>query len=231
MWSDPPAEPPFHDTLPGSALNALTRSPMFLNGEEAGTTTTRYSLVRRAIGVTIVRSTGDLFSAIPPTITMPPTSIAFGSPFALLTNCASPIVPAAPPLFSNCTDCTTFALCIAAASARPVWSQPPPGFAGIIIFNVLIDCAPAVPSPANEAVVTAANVAIENSRRFMRVSLVCSKGRAARQDNREFPPSQHRASRHRATGARQHAAALDALFRPRAVNRRAAHRRSSYEPP
>ena len=141
MWSEPPAEPPCHDTLPGSALNAATRSAIVLYGELAGTTTTRYSLVRRAIGVTIVRLTGDFCSTMPPTITMPPISSAFGSPFALLTNCARPIVPAAPPLLSNVTDCTTFADCIAAASARPVWSQPPPGLAGIIIFSVAIDCA------------------------------------------------------------------------------------------
>ena len=69
---------------------------------------TTYSLVSRAIGVTIARSTGDLFSMMPPTITMPPIINAFGSPLALLTNCASPIVPAAPPLLSNCTDWTSF---------------------------------------------------------------------------------------------------------------------------
>jgi hypothetical protein len=51
--------------------------------------------------VTIVRSTGDLFKMMPPTMTMPPIITAFGSPFELLTNCARPGVPAAPPLFSN----------------------------------------------------------------------------------------------------------------------------------
>ena len=101
MWSLPPADPPFHEILPGSALNAFTRSAIDLYGELAGTTTTSYSLVRRASGVTMLRSTGDLFSTMPPTMTMPPTSIAFGSPFALLTNCVRPIVPAAPPLLSN----------------------------------------------------------------------------------------------------------------------------------
>ena len=66
---------------------------------------------------------------------MPPISTAFGSFLAELTNCASPIAPAAPPLLSNCTEETSFALCIAAARLRPVWSQPPPGFAGIIILS------------------------------------------------------------------------------------------------
>ena len=116
----PPAEPPPHDTFPGSALNALTRSLIVLCGDVAGTTMTTYSLVSRAMGVTIDRSTGDLLSKIPPTITMPPIINALGSPLALLTNCASPIVPAAPPLLSNCTEPTVFALCIAEASARPV---------------------------------------------------------------------------------------------------------------
>ena len=78
---------------------------------------------------------------MPPTITMPPIISALGSPLALLTNCARPIVPAAPPLLSNCTDCTTLADCIAAPSARPVWSQPPPGLAGIIILSVPNGCA------------------------------------------------------------------------------------------
>ena len=36
----PPAEPPFHATLPGSALNAFMRSAMDLCGELAGTTNT-----------------------------------------------------------------------------------------------------------------------------------------------------------------------------------------------
>src|ERR671922_2641306 len=71
-----------------------------------------------------------------PTITIPPIIRAFGSPLAEFTNCARPIVPPAPPLLSNCTDDTSLALCIAAASWRPVWSQPPPGLAGIIILRL-----------------------------------------------------------------------------------------------
>src|SRR5687767_15915783 len=143
MWSVPPAEPPPQDTLPGSALNALTRSAIVLCGELAGTTITSHSLVRRAIGVTWLRLTGDLLRMMPPTITMPPIITAFGSPLAELTNCARPMVPAAPPLLSNCTPETSLALCIAAARLRPVWSQPPPGLAGIIIFR--LGCASAPP--------------------------------------------------------------------------------------
>ena len=147
MWSVPPAEPPPQDTLPGFSLNALTRSAIVLCGEFAGTTITSHSLVRRAIGVTCERFTGDLLRMMPPTITMPPIITAFGSPFAELTNCARPMVPAAPPLLSNCTPETSFALCIAAARLRPVWSQPPPGFAGIIILR--LGCAVATPAASD----------------------------------------------------------------------------------
>jgi hypothetical protein len=59
---------------------------------------TSYSEVRRASGVTCERFTADLFWMMPPTITMPPIIIAFGSPLAEFTNCASPMVPAAPAL-------------------------------------------------------------------------------------------------------------------------------------
>src|SRR6266496_1099210 len=71
-----------------------------------------------------------------PTITMPPIITALGSPLAEFTNCARPMVPPAPPLLSNCTEETSLALCIADARLRPVWSQPPPGLAGIIIFRL-----------------------------------------------------------------------------------------------
>ena len=152
MWSVPPAEPPPQDTLPGFSLNALTRSAIVLCGEFAGTTITSHSLVRRAIGVTCERLTGDLLRMMPPTITMPPIITAFGSPFAELTNCARPMVPAAPPLLSNCTPETSFALCIAAARLRPVWSQPPPGLAGIIIFR--LGCATAAPASSANALVS-----------------------------------------------------------------------------
>src|SRR5687767_10727150 len=90
--------------------------------------------MRRASGVVCERLTGDLFIVIPPTITNPVIITPPGSPLEELTNCASPIVPPAPPLFSNCTFFTTPAACIALANSRPVPSQPPPGFAGIIIL-------------------------------------------------------------------------------------------------
>src|SRR6185295_4377854 len=86
---------------------------------------------------------------IAPTITMPPIMIALGSPFAELTNWARPMVPPAPPLLSNCTEETSFALCIAVARLRPVWSQPPPGLAGIIIFK--LGCALAIAARADSA--------------------------------------------------------------------------------
>ena len=73
-------------------MNAFARSPIVLYGEFAGTTTTSYSLVSRASGVTMLRSTGDLLRTMPPTITIPPINIAFGSPLAELTNWASPNV-------------------------------------------------------------------------------------------------------------------------------------------
>src|SRR5688572_9633836 len=149
MWSVPPAEPPPQDTLPGSALNALTRSAMVLCGELAGTTITSHSLVSRAIGVTCDRLTADLLRMMPPTITIPPIITALGSPLAELTNCARPMVPAAPPLLSNCTPDTSLALCIAAARLRPVWSQPPPGFAGIIIFRLGCESTAALKSDAS----------------------------------------------------------------------------------
>jgi len=101
---------------------------------------------------------------MPPTITMSPTINAFGSPRAPLTNCARPIVPAAPPLLSNCTDCTTLAACIAAANARPVMSQPPPGLAGIIILRFAGARAAAQNGQWPAAIAAAARV---NSRRSM----------------------------------------------------------------
>jgi hypothetical protein len=87
---------------------------------------------------------------MPPTMTRPPINSAFGSPFEAFTNCARPMVPAAPPLLSNCTLDTSLPLCIAAASARPVWSQPPPGLAGIIIFSC--GCAIAALDTASAAI-------------------------------------------------------------------------------
>jgi hypothetical protein len=86
MWSVPPADPPPQETAPGFALNAFMRSPRFLCGDDAGTTITTYSLVRRAMGVTMLSSTVDLLSMMPPTMTMPPIIRALPSPLALLMN-------------------------------------------------------------------------------------------------------------------------------------------------
>ena len=51
-----------------------------------------------------------------------------------VANCARPMMPAAPPLFSYCTESAAFASIIALPSARPVVSQPPAGLAGISIL-------------------------------------------------------------------------------------------------
>jgi hypothetical protein len=186
-----------------------------LCGDEAGTTITSYSLVRRATGVTIDRSTGLLFRMIPPTITMPPIITALGSPFAELTNCARPIVPAAPPLFSNCTDCTSLAACIAAARLRPVWSQPPPGLAGIIIFSAM-DCAEAAGRP--KACRTDSDApASANSRRFIsvllgRVDADFSRSAGAAASIRARPRNRNgRGSVRRRAGRSRPHAALDLL--------------------
>ena len=66
------------------------------------------------------RLTADLFKMMPPTMTMPPVKMVLPSPLDVLTNYASPIVPPAPPLLSNCTLLTTPAFCMAAARLRPV---------------------------------------------------------------------------------------------------------------
>ena len=73
---------------------------MVFSGELAGSTNTLYSLLRRAIGVACESCTGGLPVMMPPSITAPITINALPSPLVLLTNCARPIVPAAPPLLS-----------------------------------------------------------------------------------------------------------------------------------
>ena len=69
MWSVPPAEPPPQETEPGSALSFATRSAIVLMSLPAGTTIASCSPVRRAIGVTMVRSTGESLVRIAPTMT------------------------------------------------------------------------------------------------------------------------------------------------------------------
>ena len=85
--------------------------------------------------MTLASVTGDLFIAVAPTVTRPETNSALGSPLLVVTNCARPIAPPAPPLLSNCALLMLPAACIAAARLRPVWSKPPPGPAGIITFS------------------------------------------------------------------------------------------------
>jgi hypothetical protein len=100
MCSVDPREPPPHFTLPGSFFICATTSAMVFSGELAGSTNTLYSLVRRAIGVAWLRLTGGLPVMMPPSITAPITISASPLPLLALTNCARPMAPAAPPLFS-----------------------------------------------------------------------------------------------------------------------------------
>src|SRR5687767_10666217 len=162
MWSVPPAEPPEKATAPGFAFIAATRSFIVLCGEFAGTMIASDSAVRRAIGVTFASVTGDLFIAVAPTVTKPDTNSALGSPLLVLTNCARPMAPPAPPLLSNWALFTLPAACIAIVRLRPVWSKPPPGPAGIITFSWSM--ANAVPATANA---TAHDAPIKKRLRFI----------------------------------------------------------------
>ena len=130
MWSAPPAEPPAQTTFDVSAFSAAARSLIVLCGEFAGTTTTSGSPVRRAIGVTASRPTGDLLVRIAPTIVMPITISWLPSPFALLTNWASPTVPPAPGTLTTCTLLAAPVAVMTCCSERAAPSQPPPGAAG-----------------------------------------------------------------------------------------------------
>ena len=107
---------------------------MFLKGESAGSTNVLYSLVKRAIGVTLSRPTGGLPVMMPPSMTAPIIISALGSPLALLTNCAKPMRPLRRLCFHTDTVSATLASIMALPKARPVLSQPPPGLAGIIIL-------------------------------------------------------------------------------------------------
>ena len=71
------------------------------NGEFAGTTIASYSPVRRAIGVTSRSVTGERCMTTPPSMMRPDTRIASSRPCSEPTNRASPIVPAAPGMFST----------------------------------------------------------------------------------------------------------------------------------
>ncbi len=111
------------------------KSFRFCSLDAAGTATTSDSDVSRAIGVTASSVTADLLVRMAPTITSPITMRLRPSPLAR-ANSASPMVPPAPPLFSSwIAPLTSFSPRSARSMARPVWSQPPPGFAGIRIFR------------------------------------------------------------------------------------------------
>ena len=122
-------------TLATSFFTASARSLAVLIGEFAGTTMTCVSSVRRAIGVTWSSETGDLFIRIAPTMTKPLTISWLPSPLAPLTNCARPTVPPAPGTLITCTLFTSFSAVSACCIERAVWSQPPPGAAGAMIFS------------------------------------------------------------------------------------------------
>src|SRR5262245_13865082 len=77
----------------------------------------------------------DLFISSAPTMTKPLTMSWLPSPFAPVANCARPTLPPAPGTLVTCTLLTSLAAISACCMARAVWSQPPPGAAGAMIFN------------------------------------------------------------------------------------------------
>ena len=68
-------------------------------------------------------------------MTKPLTMSWLPSPLAPLTNCARPTVPPAPATLMTCTLLTSFSAISACCIERAVWSQPPPGAAGAMIFS------------------------------------------------------------------------------------------------
>ena len=68
-------------------------------------------------------------------MTKPLTMSWLPSPLALLTNCARPTVPPAPAMLMTCALFTSFSAVSACCIERAVWSQPPPGAAGAMIFS------------------------------------------------------------------------------------------------
>src|SRR5574343_854887 len=108
---------------------------MDLYGDAAGTTMTLNSPIRREIGVTVPEVSGDLLVSGAPTVTAPATSRALVLPFSLLTNCAMPMAPPAPALFSTTTFLAWPEACSASPRVRAMVSKPPPGLAGAMILN------------------------------------------------------------------------------------------------
>ena len=136
MWSVPPALPPATDTALGLALRAATSSFQVLILPPAGTTMTLDSSVRRATGTTLRMVTGLLLVMPAPTMTEPPTIRLLPWPLRWFTKRGRPIMPPAPPTFSN-WKLPTRPLTLAARSmARAVPSQPPPGAAGTNMLMV-----------------------------------------------------------------------------------------------
>ena len=71
--------------------------------DAAGTAMTSYSPVSRAIGVAWPIEIGESFQSVAPSITRPVIRSDRVLPAPALTNCASPIVPAAPGTFCTST--------------------------------------------------------------------------------------------------------------------------------
>jgi hypothetical protein len=128
-----------------------------LNGEAAGTASARNSPVRRAIGTVCVIFSGLLLAISEPTMTMPATISELPWPRQLLRNCGRPTAPPAPGTLVICTPLTAPVARSTASIERPVWSQPPPGAAGMNILSRSTVCAWAAcgPSPAASAPVPA----------------------------------------------------------------------------
>src|SRR5215468_3101138 len=171
MWSVPPAEPPATGTLAGSALSAAAKSFALLNGDCAGTTSARYSPVRRAIGVACASLTGLLLARIAPTITMPATISALPCPFHWLRNCGKPTAPPAPPTLVICTPFTAPVARSTCSIVRAVWSQPPPGAAGTKSLSKSIDWASAASMLASDSGKAAAGRSAALRRRSRRVGM------------------------------------------------------------
>ena len=83
-----------------------------------------------------------------PTITKPFTINVLPSPLAVLTNCARPTVPPAPGMLVTCALFAAPDATIACCIDRAVWSQPPPGAAGAMIFSSICAAAGVAASAA-----------------------------------------------------------------------------------
>ncbi len=81
---------------------------------------TSYSPVSRAIGVTSPSVTGDWWVTMPPSMMSPDTITASPLPRSAPMNRASPIVPAAPGMFSTIGVRTMPARCSTCCIARAV---------------------------------------------------------------------------------------------------------------